>query len=276
MRKNLLHSTLLFLCLTMAMISCKKDKSTPVIVPTTVKEWMIPLSVKNENTPSFGRMETGTANLKLLSDNSMTYTIAVVGLVYGDALTAAHIHVGDAISNGGVVLSLNPMFSGSNASGTLPNIRTTLVDSLKNDMNELYFNVHSTQVPGGLMRGQLNTNIDVAEFVTLSGANEVPAVSTAATGTALIRVTSAKKIYIKLDVANLEMGDTLKVAHIHKAAAGANGSVILGFYSSAADLGTVKVTALTDDLYASLKTDAIYVNAHSTSKPGGLIRGQIR
>ncbi|WP_367890794.1 CHRD domain-containing protein, partial [Ferruginibacter sp.] len=37
-----------------------------------------------------------------------------------------------------------------------------------------------------------------------------------------------------------------------------------------------KVTALTDDLYASLKTDAIYVNAHSTSKPGGLIRGQIR
>jgi hypothetical protein len=276
MRKNLLHSTLLFSCLTMALIACKKDKSTPVIVPTTVKEWMIPLSTKNENTPPFGRTETGTVNLKLLSDNSMTYTIAVVGLAYGDALVAAHIHVGDAISNGGVVLSLNPMFSGSNASGTLTNIRTTLADSLKDDMNELYFNVHSTQVPGGLMRGQLNTNIDVAEFVTLSGANEVPAVSTAATGTALIRVTSAKKIYIKLAVVNLEMGDTLAVAHIHKAAAGANGSVILGFYSSAADFGTVKVTSLTDDLYASLKTDAIYVNAHSTSKPGGLIRGQIR
>lgn len=276
MKKNLVYSILLFSCLTMALIACKKDKSAPVIVPTTVKEWMIPLTVKNENTPSSGRTETGTANLKLLSDNSITYTIAVVGLAYGDALTAAHIHVGDVITNGGVILSLNPTFSGSNASGTLTNIRTTLVDSLKDDINELYFNVHSTQVPGGLMRGQLNTNIDVAELITLSGANEVPAVSTTATGTALIRVTSAKKIYTKVTIVNLEMGDTLKVAHIHKAPAGANGSVILGFYSSAADFGTVKVTTLTDDLYASLKTDAIYVNAHSTSNPGGLIRGQIR
>jgi hypothetical protein len=69
MRKNLLHSTLLVSCLAMALIACKKDKAAPVIVPTTVKEWMIPLSVKNENTPSFGRTETGTASLKLLSDN---------------------------------------------------------------------------------------------------------------------------------------------------------------------------------------------------------------
>jgi hypothetical protein len=274
MKKNFFYSILLFSFLTMAMIACKKDNPKTSI--TTLKSWTIPLSTSNENIPPFGRTETGTANFQLLSNNSLTYSIAVVGLAYGDALVAAHIHVGDVISNGGVILSLNPTFNGSSASGTINNIRTSLVDSLKNDMNELYFNVHSTQVPGGLMRGQLNTKIDVAEYVTLSGANEVPAVSTAATGTALIRVTSAKKVYIKLDVANLEMGDTLAVAHIHKGAAGANGSVILGFYSNAADFGTVKVTALTDDLYASLKTDVIYVNAHSTSKPGGLIRGQIR
>ena len=274
MKKNLFYSTLLLSFLTIAMIACKKDNPKTSI--TTLKSWTIPLSTSNENIPPFGRTETGTANFQLLSNNSLTYSIAVVGLAYGDALVAAHIHVGDVISNGGVILSLNPTFNGSSASGTINNIRTSLVDSLKDDMNELYFNVHSTQVPGGLMRGQLNTKIDVAEFVTLSGANEVPAVSTGATGTALIRVTSAKKIYIKLDVANLEMGDTLAVAHIHKGAAGANGGVILGFYSSAADFGTVKVTALTDDLYASLKTDVIYVNAHSTSKPGGLIRGQIR
>ena len=276
MRKNLLHSGLLFSALAMAFIACKKDNPVPVIAPTMIKEWTIPLAAKNQNDPPSGRSETGTANIKLFSDNSITYTIAVVGLVYGDALVAAHIHVGDVISNGGVILSLNPTFSGSNASGKLTNIRTTLVDSLKNDMNELYFNVHSTQVPGGLVRGQLNTNIDVAEFVTLSGANEVPAVTTAATGTALIRVTSAKKIYTKVIIVNLEKGDTLTVAHIHKAASGVNGSVILGLYSSAADFGTVKVNTLTDDLYTSLKTDAIYVNAHSKSRPGGLIRGQIR
>jgi len=276
MRKRLLESGLLFSTLTVTLIACKKDDPAPVIVPSIVKEWTIPLAAKNENNPPSARTETGTATLKLLSDNSLTYTISVVGLTAGDALNAAHIHVGDVITNGGVILGLNPTFTGSTATGTLTNIRTTFVDSLKDDVNELYFNVHSTQVPSGLVRGQLNTNIEMAEFITLSGANEVPAVTTTATGTALIRVTSAKKFYAKVTITNLESGDALTAAHIHKAAAGVNGSVILGFYSSAADFGTAKVSTLSDALYASIKTDAIYVNTHSTSKPGGILRGQIR
>lgn len=276
MRKNLLHSGLLISSLTMALVACKKDDPAPVIVPTIVKEWTIPLAAKNENNPPSSRTETGTANLKLLSDNSLTYTIAVVGLASGDVLNAAHIHVGDVISNGGVILGLNPTFSGGNASGTITNVRTTLIDSLKDDVNELYFNVHSTQVASGLVRGQLNTNIEMAEFITLSGANEVPAITTTATGTALIRVTSAKKIYTKVSITNLETGDAMTAAHIHKAAAGVNGAVILGFYSSAADFGTVKINTLTDVLYTAIKTDAIYVNTHSTNKPSGILRGQIR
>jgi len=64
--------------------------------------------------------------------------------------------------------------------------------------------------------------------------------------------------------------------HFHKAAAGANGGVILGFYSSAADFSTVKISTLTDVLYTSIKTNAIYVNANSTTRPSGLVRGQIR
>ena len=109
-------------------------------------------------------------------------------------------------------MRLNPTFSGSNAIGTVTNIRTTFIDSLKDDVNELYFNVHSTQVPGRLVRGQLNTNIEMAEFITLSGANEVPAVTTTATGTALIRVTSAKKIYTRVIITNLEPGDAMTAA----------------------------------------------------------------
>ena len=151
-----------------------------------------------------------------------------------------------------------------------------LVACKKDDMNELYFNVHSTQVASGLVRGQLNTNIEMAEFITLSGANEVPAITTTATGTALIRVTSAKKIYTKVTITNLEVGDAMTAAHIHKAAAGVNGGVILGFYSIAADFGTVKISTLTDALYTSIKTDAIYVNINRTKRPRGLVRGQMR
>ena len=275
MKKNTLYPTLLFTALTFGFGACKKD-SAPVIVPTIVKEWTIALDAKYENTPPVSRTETGTANIKLLSDNSITYFIAVVGLASGDALTAAHIHAGDVISNGAVVLGFSPTFSGSNATGTIANLRGTFIDSLKDNVNELYFNVHSTQFPGGLVRGQLNTNIEMAEFVTMSGANEVPAVTTTATGTALIRITSEKKIYTKVVISNLESGDALTASHIHKAAAGVNGGVLLGFYGNAGDFGTVKIATLTDALYTSIKTDAVYVNAHSTAHPGGIVRGQIR
>ena len=276
MKKNLLYSALLISSLTIIFIACTKNDPPPVVTPTVVKEWAILLAAKYENNPPAGRTETGTVSLKLLSDNSITYTITVVGLASGDVLTAAHIHTGDAISNGPVILGFDPAFTGSSAQGTITNIRSTFVDSLKDDVNELYFNVHSTQVPGGLIRGQVNTDIEMAEYVTLTGTNEVPSVTTTATGTALIRLTSEKKIYIKEIITNLEPGDALIASHIHQAAVGVNGSVILGFYSGAADFGTVKVSTLTDAQYTSIKTDPIYVNAHSTNHPAGIVRTQIR
>ncbi len=276
MKKNLLRSVLLISSLTIAFIGCTKNDPPPVVTPTVVKEWTIPLSSKYENNPPAGRTEIGTVSLKLLSNNSITYTITVVGLAAGDVLTAAHIHTGDAITNGPVILSFDPAFSGSSAQGTITNIRATFIDSLKDDVNELYFNVHSTQAPGGLVRGQVNADIEMAEYVTLTGANEVPAVTTTATGTALIRLTSEKKIYIKEIITNLESGDALTASHIHLAAVGVNGAVILGFYSGTADFGTVKVSTLTDALYTSIKTDPIYVNAHSTNHPAGIVRAQIR
>ncbi len=275
MKRLIPQSTLLCAVLSVMFIGCSKNDPAPAL-PTIVKEWNIPLSTNNENNPPAGRTETGTVNIQLLSDNTIKYTITVTGLAAGDALTAAHIHTGDAISNGPVILGFNPVFSGGNATGTIDNIRGTFIDSLKNNVNDLYFNVHSTQVPGGLLRGQLNTNIEMAVFLTLSGANEVPPVTTTATGTALIRLTSDKKLYSKITVTNLEVGDALTAAHIHKEAAGANGSVILGLCGNAADFGIVKSFALSDALYTSLKTDNIYTNAHSTLHPGGIIRAQIR
>ena len=112
--------------------------------------------------------------------------------------------------------------------------------------------------------------------VALSGANEVPAVNTAATGIALLRLTSNKKLYYKITVTGLEIGDALSAAHIHKAAPGANGGIIIGLYSAAAEFGTVKVISVDDVQFASLKADALYVNVHSTNKSSGVIRGQIR
>ena len=95
--------------------------------------------------------------MQLLSNNSLKYTINVTGLASTDALTVALIHTGDVINNGGVILGLNPTFAGATSAGTILNLKTSFIDSLKNDANELYFNVHSMQVASGLVRGQLNT-----------------------------------------------------------------------------------------------------------------------
>jgi len=211
-----------------------------------------------------------------MSDNSLKYTLTVNGLASGDALTAAHLHAGDAITSGPIILGLDPVFSSGTATGTITAVRTSLVDSLKDSTKEVYVNVHSTQVPGGLARGQVNTNIELAIDLALTSANEVPAGTSAATGVGILRLTSAKNAYIKLTVTGLETTDTLTAAHIHKAASGVNGPIILPFYSTATDFGTVKILPVVDSIFNMLKNDPVYMNAHSKAKPGGIIRAQIR
>ncbi len=274
MKKTTLPLALMCIAQPILFMACKKETAAPVA--TVVKEWTIAVSPKNEIPARSGRTETGTANLSLYSDNSFKYVITVTGLAAGDALVAAHIHVGNVITNGSVVLGLDPVFAGATATGTITNLRSTFVDSLKSDDNELYFNVHSTQQPGGLLRGQMNENIVVAEDVVLLGTNEVVPVTTLATGVAILRLTDRKKLYSKVTVSTLDAGDAIMAGHIHTGEVGTNGPVIVPLCATAADFGIVKMFTLTDAVYNAVKTDAVYVNAHSSNKPGGLVRGQIR
>lgn len=243
--------------------------------PSKIKEWTIPLSAKNENPNPVNRNETGTALLELFSDNSLRYTITVEGLASGDQLQAAHLHAGNAITNGGVILDFAPTFSGNSATGTVFIPRQSLLDSL-NTGKEIYLNVHSTQVGTGLVRGQVNTTSEFSMDVPLSGANEVPANPTAATGVAMIRVTADKKLYVNITTTGLEADDEFRAAHIHTGATGVNGPVLVGLYSSAAEFGTTKTITLDDATLNSIKNDALYVNLHSKNFPAGIIRGQIR
>ena len=124
--------------------------------------------------------------------------------------------------------------------------------------------------PAGLTRGQLNDPVDFAIDVAMAGTNEVPSVTTTATGLALLRLAPGKKLYSKITVTNLESNDTLSVAHIHGAAAGANGSVLQLLCSNLADFGVKKSVVLSDANVTALKTGSVYVNAHAIqSKAGG-------
>lgn len=254
--------------------SCKKSDSAPEA--QVVKEIMVSLAAANENPQPTGRTERGMATIKVYNDNSITMDASVTGLASGDNLTLAHIHAGDPVTNGPVVLDFMPAFTGSMVKASVRGVRTSFIDSLKAGTAELYVNIHSAQVPSGIVRGQLFNEVNFAASVALSGMNEVPSVTTTATGMALIRITTDNKLYSKVTVSNLEAGDALSAAHIHTGAAGANGGVLIGICESAADFGMTKIFSPSAAILNSIKNDALYVNVHSTMRPSGVVRGQIR
>ncbi|THU40096.1 CHRD domain-containing protein [Niastella caeni] len=258
--------------LALGLQSCEHDKDDG---PSKVKRWDVDIKAIYEVPAPPGRNEEGEATIELFADNSLKFNLHIHNLSPSDALTNAHIHIGDAGTSGGIIIPFNPTFVGAGATGTVTGLRQGQVDTLQN--MPVYVNVHSKEVPAGLARGQLDKRIEFAADITLSGANEVPPVSTTATGLAILRLTHDKVLYSKVTVTNLESNDTLTAAHIHPGAAGTNGPPLIFLCNNLADFGVLKISSPLDDAWVTqLKTTPMYVNAHSRRHGPGLIRGQIR
>lgn len=106
----------------------------------------------------------------------------------------------------------------------------------------------------------------------LSGANEVPANTSTATGTAVFTFNKTTKILS--GVINY-VGITPVAGHIHKAPVSVNGGVVFPFAAPLTSPINYTSAPLTEaqetDLFAGLN----YVNLHTTARPGGEIRGQL-
>jgi len=113
-----------------------------------------------------------------------------------------------------------------------------------------------------------------AQSITMSGANEVPPVTTSAAGTGTVTINPTdKSVSAKITLT----GMTATAAHIHMAAAGANGPVIVPFTKTADNVFEAAPGAkLTDAQYDALKAGNLYVNAHSAANPGGEVRAQLK
>jgi hypothetical protein len=109
--------------------------------------------------------------------------------------------------------------------------------------------------------------------VALTGGSEVPAVTTAATGTATVDIRPDRSVKVLVVVT----GMTATASHIHEAAAGANGPVIVPFTKTGDNtFASADGAKLTDAQYESYKAGKLYVNVHSAANPGGEVRGQIK
>jgi predicted small secreted protein len=106
----------------------------------------------------------------------------------------------------------------------------------------------------------------------LSGAQEVPPVSTEASGQSTIKIAPDKSVSGMVLVSRLNA----TAAHIHEGAKGANGPVIVPLTKTSDTTFVVPADAkITDAQYASYKAGKLYINVHSAAHPAGEIRGQL-
>jgi CHRD domain len=111
----------------------------------------------------------------------------------------------------------------------------------------------------------------------LNAGNEVATVPVVSPGTGEANAvfnTDTKVLTVTITYSGLTAA--LSAWHIHKAAAGVNGSVVFNF-GTPQPSGFVYTTpaALTTDQEADLTNSLYYVNLHTSTYPGGEIRGQL-
>jgi CHRD domain len=108
--------------------------------------------------------------------------------------------------------------------------------------------------------------------VVLEGRQEVPPVTTVAAGTGVITIRPDGSISGSVTTS----GINATAAHIHQAARGANGPVIVPMVKSGDFTWSIPPgSKLTEAQHAAHRAGNLYVNVHSAAHPGGEIRGQI-
>lgn len=216
----------------------------------------------------------GLATFSLSADlSTLEYTVIVDEIT---DITAAHLHAGWPEGTGPVVHTLydgTGSFDPDNPiSGQLPFDAQNVLDYWA---GYYYVNVHTTANPAGEIRGQLEGPTLFEAY--LSGHNEVPPVTTAASAHTVMALSEdASTLYYRVLVANIE---DVTAAHIHAGGEGENGPVVYTLFDGTGTFdpdnpisGSISVNE--DDILALLADD-YYVNVHTAANPGGEVRGQI-
>jgi hypothetical protein len=112
----------------------------------------------------------------------------------------------------------------------------------------------------------------LAADVKLSGDQEVPAVKSAGSAAGAITIGDDGAVSGSVTAT----GFTPTAAHIHQAAAGKNGPVIVPFTKDGDKFSAPAGAKLTPDQLKAYKAGELYVNVHSAANPGGEVRAQLK
>jgi hypothetical protein len=221
-----------------------------------------------QEVPSNASSATGTG-LVSLDPASKKFTARLT--VTGIAATAAHIHTGTPGINGPILFGLTETSAGSGVWVSAANETMNDAEIAVLKAGGLYFNAHSAALPNGEIRGQIGRNV---RFASLSATQEVPPTSSSASGRGTLIVNPATRAATGAITVN---GLTATAAHIHQAATGVNGPIIVPLTSAGSGVFNVPSgTVLTAEQLQAYKQGNLYYNAHSVAFPNGEIRGQLR
>lgn len=260
--------------LSLALVAASGSAQTVGAVLTGSQEVPATTSPGNGNfTMSFDATRTNA---------TVTWTVANLGA----AITGFHVHQAAAGANGGIVINIQGLggtFSNGKLTGTFP-VDPAIATSIIQNPAGFYANVHTSQFPGGAIRGQLSLVGGVITYAAeLRGTNEVPPNSSAAYGSAFVTYDPANQTLAwEVNTSGIA-SPTLSHIHGPNGPAGTNAGVAINFATSPSAFtggrtkGSVNVSTLSAaNLDALLNTPGnMYVNVHSSAFGGGEIRGQL-
>jgi hypothetical protein len=187
-----------------------------------------------------------------------------------------HIHTGAPGVSG--IISV-PLTGSGGTFGSLTGSKVlTVAEEADLLAGNMYTNVHTSAYPGGEVRAQLTLTTDgQTELLNarLQGAQSVPPNGSLGTGNVTALIDKATHmLYLTGTYSGLTTAAS--DAHIHVGAPGSNGGVIVPLKFVAQTSGTLdtsKVITTTNE--ASILAGNTYVNVHTSTVPGGEIRGQL-
>jgi CHRD domain/Bacterial Ig domain len=225
-----------------------------------------------QEVPALATTAAGLAALTLdEAGSTLSIHVNTSGL---DDASAAHLHNAFGGANGPVEIGLmqdtvNPShWSAEQQALDASQLAAVLAGGT-------YINVHSPANPGGEVRGQVIPDGIIFAFGGLNGSQEVPAVSTSASGTyAVTGNTGAGTVIAHVNTTGV---DDATAAHLHDGFAGTNGGVAIGLVQDPGNVALWSVIDASADAaqLAALRAGRYYVNVHTPANPGGEIRGQV-
>jgi hypothetical protein len=261
--------------------ACPRTVLTPTSGGT---EFTIAMTGEAES-PAGEPAGTGTATVRARrNQGQVCFSMQVQNMTLPSV--GAHIHTGAAGTSGDIVVQLRAPNASGAASGCVAASRSIVNQILANAAG-FYVNVHTTEFPGGAVRGQLTgtseDSLGRTINVQMNGANECNASGTCnlgdpdGAGTAAIRFRrDAGQACWLVRVQNILLPAVGQ--HIHRGARTSAGGIVIPMPPNPGADGVSRgcataTAALIDEILATPAN--FYANVHTTDKPGGAVRAQL-